>query len=177
MIEQRTSRKGVTMGTRGHFGFIIDGQRKIAYNHWDSYPGALGVKILTWLRNALAVNADVLPIRVRNLRVVDPNSEPTDEDIEQLSRFWNHNVADTSRDRPEWYQLLHGTQGDPAAILSAGAMEDGSGYGGAEWRYVVNFDAQTFTGEDLYEEAIKTSWPLSALPTDDELVKALEGAA
>lgn len=38
------------MGTRGFVGFVIDGQEKIGYNHFDSYPDGLGVDVLSWLR-------------------------------------------------------------------------------------------------------------------------------
>lgn len=72
------------MSTNGAFGFIIDGQRKIAYNHFDSYPGGLGLDVLRWLRNELVTNPHALPIRVRNLRVVDEDIDPTDEDFAQL---------------------------------------------------------------------------------------------
>lgn len=55
-------------------------------------------------------------------------------------------------ERPTWYQLLRETQGDPAAILRAGVIADGSRYVGVEWRYLVDFDAQTLVGEDAYDE-------------------------
>ena len=34
------------MGTRGVIGFRIDDKDKVMYNHMDSYPEYLGVKIL-----------------------------------------------------------------------------------------------------------------------------------
>ena len=37
------------MSTRGFIGFVIDGTEKIAYNHYDSYPSALGLNVLHWL--------------------------------------------------------------------------------------------------------------------------------
>jgi len=39
------------MSTRGAFGFYKNGVDKIMYNHFDSYPGGLGINILTGLRN------------------------------------------------------------------------------------------------------------------------------
>lgn len=37
------------MSTRGAYGFRIDGQDKITYNHFDSYPDSLGVNLLQWM--------------------------------------------------------------------------------------------------------------------------------
>lgn len=164
------------MGTRGTFGFVIDGQRKISYNHWDSYPSGLGIEVLGWLRNGLTMTPDILPIRARNLRVVDPQSEPTDADIDLLGEFWDHTVGDTRRERPDWYQLLRRTQGSPGEILRAGVMEDGSTYGGVEWEYLIDFDAQTFSAADKYNQNNTATWHFSALPTDKQFIVALEGA-
>lgn len=162
------------MGTRGTLGFVIDGQSKVAYNHWDSYPDGLGLDVLRWLRTAIADSA-TLAEQARALRVVDSNSEPTDEDIERLSEFLNRSVGER-RERPDWYQLLRETQGAPAAILRAGVVEDGSRYVGIEWEYRVDLDAGTFTAKDAYDSGDPTAWKLTDLPTDDEFVAALGDA-
>lgn len=88
------------MGTRGFVGFVVDGQEKIGYNHWDSYPGGLGLSVLTWLRSAVA-DVDRLTAKVRELRVVSDDETPTDEDIERLAEFYNGNV-DGQFARPTW---------------------------------------------------------------------------
>lgn len=46
------------MGTRGIMGFVVDGQEKLTYNHYDSYPDGLGLDVLRWLRG---LNEDTLP--------------------------------------------------------------------------------------------------------------------
>lgn len=37
------------MGTRGVLGSIILGQRHAAYDHWYSYPDALGMDIVAFI--------------------------------------------------------------------------------------------------------------------------------
>lgn len=184
------------MGTRGFVGFVADGVEKIAYNHWDSYPGGLGVDVLNWLRSA-----DITEVheRARALRVVG-DTEPTDEDIASLSRFMDASVG-RRKERPDWYQLLRHTQGKPALILEAGALEDASGFPldslFAEWGYLVDFDAgrlEVYEGfqqqphgrgrfagrvggeeEGYYPCALVQSWPLTELPDDKAFVQCLEG--
>lgn len=37
------------MGTRGAVGFRYQNQDNVGYNHWDSYPDALGKEVIEWL--------------------------------------------------------------------------------------------------------------------------------
>ncbi|KAK3686652.1 hypothetical protein LTR37_019583 [Vermiconidia calcicola] len=39
------------MGTRGLLGAIVRGQKKGSYNHFDSYPSALGLAIVAFIRS------------------------------------------------------------------------------------------------------------------------------
>jgi hypothetical protein len=177
------------MGTRGFVGFVADGTEKIAYNHFDSYPEGLGKDVLTWLTGVVAVEAGIetLTETARQLRVVDPRGEPTDEDIGGLRQ----------------YQLLRETQGDPQAMLAAGVVEDAHDFPldslFAEWGYVVDLDAGVFEaykgfqheahGEGRFAGRTPSSgrvatgyhpcrlvatWPLSALPTPEDFVRQLE---
>ena len=41
------------MGTRGAFGFLVDGETKVTYNHWDSYPSGLGQDLVDTLTEIL----------------------------------------------------------------------------------------------------------------------------
>lgn len=160
------------MSTNGTFGFVIDGERKLSYNHCDSYPGGLGLDVLGWLRNAMVTHPGVLPHQARALRVVDGDSEPTDEEFEQLKEFYNPNVGGRSA-RPTWYQLLRETQGDPAAILKAGVMENGSNYVGIEYEYLVDFDASEFVARDTYSN-LTIRWALTDLPTDEAFIAVFQ---
>lgn len=175
------------MGTRGFVGFVVDGTEKIAYNHSDSYPGGLGLDVLGWLQKAHLGGAHRL---AAELRVVDPDSKPTAEDIEKLRPYANLNVGTQQAD--DWYVLLHGTQGNPAAMLDAGVIEDAKNFPAdslfAEWGYVVDFDAKVFEvyrgfqhaqhamgrfanqrgegqADGYWPVALVGSWALDALPT------------
>ena len=181
------------MGTRGTFGFVVDGEEKLAYNHFDSYPSALGVDVLNWLRTA-----DLAEVKAKAgaVRLVTDATPPTPEDVERLRKWANTGVSTTQLD--EWYVLLRDTQGDPAAILEAGVMEDGGDFPldslFCEWGYVVDLDAGTFevyrgfqttphtegrfAAREVNERRanggyhpirLVASWPLTNLPTDKEL--------
>jgi hypothetical protein len=194
------------MGTRGFIGFVVDDQEKIAYNHNDSYPGGLGVDVLGWVRRVADTELgwEVARDTVRSLRVVDPNSKATPADIEALSEFARPDVA--TRELSDWYVLLRETQGDPAAMLRAGVIEDASGFPAdslmAEYGYVVDLDAGRFeayvgfqkephsegrfAGRDVdsyadglpqyYPVRLVASWPLSQPPTNEEFMTAVDGA-
>jgi hypothetical protein len=138
--------------------------------------------------------------KAAELRVVDPNSTPSAEDIERLAPYANTRVSGQRID--EWYVLLRGKQGNLAAMLDAGVIEDASGFPldslFAEWGYVVDLDAQTFEAYEGFQKAahdkgrfadrestdgdrgyhpcaLAASWPLSALPADKDFLSALEG--
>lgn len=179
------------MSTRGFIGFVADGKTFVTYNHSDSYPDSLGADMLKWLRGADLNEASVLASR---LRIAE--GEPTDEDIERLAAFYDGSVGGRS-ERPTWYQLLRETQGNPVRILAAGVIEDASEFPGdslfAEYGYVVDFDTKVFEGYVGFQRAshekgrfhavprenpeyapvaLAGSWPLDALPTDDEFDNA-----
>lgn len=129
------------MGTRGFIGFVADGREAIAYNHFDSYPSALGVNVLAWARE-VAKEPAALRAAVLKLRVVKNGEQPTGEDVIALRRWTDISVSEGSTD--DWYCLLRKTQGDPAAILEAGVIEDGSQFPldslFAEWGYLTDTD-------------------------------------
>lgn len=120
-------------------GFRLDGELKSAYNHWDSYPTGLGEDILKFLRET-ADHRDEILESVRNLTAVDPDVEPTEEQIQRLSRFADTKVS--TRQLTDWYVLLRDTQGNPLKTLMAGYFEPFP-VGQEEWSYVMDFDTDT----------------------------------
>lgn len=182
------------MGTRGFVGFVADDETKVAYTHWDAYPGGLGVTVLNWLRGG---TLELIRGDVQKLRVVTGDDVPAAEDVDRLSKFHDPHVGGPS-DSPTWYQLLRGTQGNPAAILEAGVLEDASDFPAdslfAEWGFVADFDRNIFeayegfqeqphrkgrfarmkpTSPGYYPVKLRASWPLSALPTEDAFLAEL----
>lgn len=141
------------MGTRGFIGFVVDGVEKIAYNHWDSYPSSLGVKMAAWLREQ-AVDGDAMGLEGTRLRaslltMVTDETPITTEVLEKCSRWLDTSVGGrTEPGKPTWYQLLRDTQGDPEAMLEAGYAEDSSEFPYdatfCAWGYLVDFDHHTF---------------------------------
>lgn len=184
------------MSTRGFISFVVDGVTKTAYNHHDSYPEYLGVNVLDWTRE---VDLKAAATAVGKLRVVTDEDRPTDADIDLLAPFYSPNVGGPS-ERPSWYQLLRGTQGDPAAMFAAGVIEDGSEFPGdslfAEWGYVVDFDTHVFEvyvgfqtephnegrfahlprRDGYYPVRLAASWPLDSLPDVSTFADAAEKA-
>ena len=157
------------MGTRGAWGFVLAGQEKIMYNHYDSYPDGLGQQLLDWLRGALGLPSTVeerlialdkgekptvdpaketkLRQRVMALSAV-PDREPT---YAEQVKYEAYSDADVSTGR-DWYSVLRHTQGDPAKVLEAGLYEPNLDFPldslFCEWGYVIDLDMRQF---EVYE--------------------------
>ena len=192
------------MGTRGFMGLVIDGQSKIGYVHWDSYPYGLGVSTLEALRTLLlADSGDQVATLARQLEVVKSDTKPSLEQQERLADYADTNVSTKSLD--EWYVLLRRTHGNLVRTLKAGYIEDASDFPYdslfAEWGYLIDCDTKVFeayrgfqdaphtlgrfatgTGPDrmktlghhYYPCALVGMWSFDALPTNDEFLTALE---
>jgi len=151
------------MSTNGFISFIADGEARNAYNHWDSGPYELGIKVLHWLRPATA-QPDQLTAAITRLQVVSNDGPPPT--LAEFNRFQQYGDPDVGNPATEWYALLRGTQGDPTAILACGYVvyeDDPSG-----WIYEVNADERSFTVN--YCDENRVAWPWSALPTDDQFL-------
>lgn len=164
------------MGTSGNMAFLIDGQTKAGYVHFDSYPSGLGADVLEWLHEALNEQTGQALMQVRNLVVVNDETTPTPEQIAALKRYANTNVS--SKQLDEWYVLLRETQGDPAATLEAGYMYGDTkiepyrlGYFG-EYTYVVDFDKRTFTASGYGH--LLGCWGFDELPTRADFIAKTE---
>jgi hypothetical protein len=190
------------MGTRGFVGVVVDGEAKVAYNHFDSYPSGLGLDTLAYTRNNIQGEADVETTRslAKLLKPVDPETRPTEADVERLGEYLNTGVGYDGKPGVNWYQLLRGTQGKVFGMLRAGLYEDAGDFPAdslfCEWGYLIDLDAETFevyegfqrephdkgrfAGMDLvssgyFPVALVASWPLAGLPTDGTFLLALRG--
>ena len=164
------------MGTSGSMAFVVDGETKAGYVHFDAYPSGLGADVLEWLHAALNEQTGKALTQARNLVVVNDETEPTAEQIEALKQYSNTNVSTKQLD--EWYVLLRETQGNPTLTLEAGYTYGDTklepyrlGYFG-EYTYVVDFDTRMFTAEG-YGESLGR-WSFDELPTKDEFLKLTE---
>jgi hypothetical protein len=133
------------MGTRGTWGFVIDGRELLAYNHCDSYPEGLGDDVL---KVARSMALDEMRTAVRALKVVGPEpQEPTAEDIAALAPWTDLSVGE--RSTSDWYCLTRRMQGDLAATVKSGYfLATGLDWPAdslfCEWGYVIDLDAEAF---------------------------------
>ena len=188
------------MGTRGIMGFAIEGEERLAYNHYDSYPESLGVDMLNWATGVTRAEGwDAVKEQARALRYVETD-KPTPEELKALRFTHDPKVSEGN----DWYAALRDTQGDPAKTLAVGLMEDGHEFAQdslfCEWGYVVDLDHMRlevyrgfqhephsegrFAGGPGYDaggtggghyEPIKLvgAWSLTEPPSEQEFLEAL----
>ena len=136
------------MGTRGAYGFKIEGQDKLTYNHFDSPPDWLGRNILEFIRST---SIEEMQTIAQGLILVDEHSKPTPEQIEECKQWTNLKVS--SQSTSDFYCLLREAQGNPDAwknglrymIDSHEFMADSLF---CEWAYCINLDDETL---DVYK--------------------------
>lgn len=136
------------MSTRGLWGFVIDGEEKLTYNHSDSYPGGLGETLLRFCRDEWVKDgAEGASDDARMLALVSEQTNPTEEQKRNLRRFLK-NPNGYKDDEIDWYWLLRATQGDARKTLDAGHMIDGREFAKdslfCEWGYVIDLDRGVF---------------------------------
>ncbi len=102
------------MGTRGAWGFIVNGKTKAAYNHWDSYPDGLGETVLNFIGTNTIESLTEIANRIQ---LVDSDNKPSQELQDQYHKFFDGSVSNQTPD--EWYCLLRNTQGEPSVYESA----------------------------------------------------------
>ena len=129
------------MGTRGTYGFRINGKDKLAYNHWDSYQEGLGNTMLEFLRS---MSGDDLRVAAKGLQLIDEDKPPTAAQIKQCKKAGTVNLGVSEGKETDWYCLLREAQGDLSALLKVGFMADSGKFieDGlfCEWSYIINLD-------------------------------------
>jgi hypothetical protein len=111
------------MSTRGILGFRLDGKDYLTYNHSDSYPSWLGVKVVEFV-NKHKNKLDSLKSKVKKLELIDQNVPPALQQVEKCikQKCLNLDVGGQSLD--DWYCLLRNTHGNLDANLKVGFMLD-----------------------------------------------------
>jgi len=132
------------MGTRGCYGFYKNGEDKLTYNHYDSYPNYLGVDVVEFIRETSIEEMNEI---FDKIVMIDGSSIPTKEQIEECSKFYNGSVGEGTR--KDWYCLLRSSQGDLKVYKeSLKYMIDDKKFMGdslfCEWAYVINLDDKLF---------------------------------
>jgi hypothetical protein len=131
------------MGTRGMVGLVSDGTVYGTYNHYDSYPSALGEKVADFVTHVRTAGVETIKTQVTRLSFVDEDTKPTAEERKR----YEHLTDDSVSDGDDWYAILRNAQGDLQAYLDAEIWIDGLGFAGdslmCEWAYLVNVDDET----------------------------------
>ena len=129
------------MSTRGSIGFRIDGVDKLTYNHSDSYPSWLGVRILSQVQKLCAADLAPLRAKVRGIRMLS-DSDVTEEIVRVTCEY--HNPSVSAQSETDLYCLFREAQGDLVAYLNLGYMPDDHGFIldslFCEWAYILNLD-------------------------------------
>lgn len=132
------------MGTRGAVGFIKDGEIKVAYNHFDSYPEGLGEEVLNFVRE---YSVDQMREMFDKIELVDEDSTPTKEQIQRCREVGTINLGVGSGSEQDWYCLLRGCQGNLKAYADTGLMVNAKKFLGdslfCEYAYLINLDDET----------------------------------
>jgi len=131
------------MGTRGLYGFRVDGNDYLTYNHYDSYPRWLGVEVAkAVIRLRQDVDWDDVRQRVRKLHAIDTDVPPTAAEIEAFAPYTDLSVG--NQDTSDWYCLTRKAQGDLLVPLETSYIKLDNEFIKdslfCEWAYIVNLD-------------------------------------
>lgn len=136
------------MGTSAMYGFYKNGVTKATYSHWDGYPDGLGENVVEFIKSTTVNELNQI---FDKLIMIDSNTKPTVEQIENCLPYFNGSVSTGKTD--EWYCLLHKTQGDLNVYKTdLKYMIDDSNFIKSslfcEWAYVINLDENVL---EVYE--------------------------
>jgi len=150
------------MGTRGLYGFIKNGERKITYNHFDSYPDGLGESIVDFIKKT---SIEEMKKIFDKIKLVDNKIQPTPEEKEKCIKWTDLGVSHQSEN--DWYCLLRKSQGD------LDSYKDGLEYmldysdpdidADQEYIYIIDLDKNILKFTDCYTKKIK-EFSLTKLP-------------
>lgn len=175
------------MGTRHLIAAYIDGAPRIAqYGQWDGYPSGQGISVLRFLRDT---DLEAFKTALRNCHWL------TDAEAEAAyrSRDWEKSHPQLSRDTgSDVLQMVLDAGG--LGLINKEAFAADSLF--CEWAYAIDLDADVFEvyegfqkqgqpitgryaqmpieGDPEYAQvSLRQSWPLNALPTEEEFLAAL----
>ena len=144
------------MATRGAYGFKLNGNLKVTYNHMDSYLRGLGLNICGFIKyTSIPEMKDIY----NYIQLVDGSSIPSKHQINKCVAMglFDHTVG--SKKNTDWYCLIRNTQGSlttykhrhvPWMINSSSFLKDNAF---CEFGYVINLDTEIleiFSYGDLY---------------------------
>lgn len=128
------------MATRGCYGFYKNGESKITYNHFDSYPSGLGKSIFKFIKSN---SIEDLNFYFDNLILVEEKDFPNDYEKKTLDKLdYLYQYKD---EKLNWFQILGSTLGDLDVLneglfffINANDFIKESLF--CEWGYIINLD-------------------------------------
>lgn len=130
------------MGTRGAYGYRINCQDKVTYNHFDSYPDYLGRRVMAYIS---ATPIPEMKEAASRIELVKCESHPTQLLIERYKKYADLEVSDHKYE--DWYCLLRNCQGDLFAYHHG--LRHMVDYRDflidslfCEWAYIINLDTE-----------------------------------
>lgn len=153
------------MGTRGLYGFRKNGEDKLTYNHFDSYPDWLGRKVVEFCKETSIEEMNKI---FDKIVLVDENVKPTRTQILECIKYYDNSVSTQSVE--DWYCLLRDAQGN------LNAYKDGLEYMidnqefikdslFCEFAYIINLDTNCL---EFYLGFQKEPCPLNRYGGDND---------
>lgn len=130
------------MGTRGAYGFRLNGKDFITYKQYDSYPSGLGATILNFVAKT---TVEQMKDAVARIVLIDESQPPTPEQIKELAPYTDLNVSE--RSTADWYCLTRELQGNllPYIHGKVRCMTDYKDFLKdslfCEYAYIINLDS------------------------------------
>lgn len=135
------------MSTRGTYGFRKNGQDKLTYNHFDSYPDGLGRDVLQFCIDVSINDMDKL---YDHIELINNKIPPTKE---QIKRCIECGYSTSDRNKQDWHILLGNLEGNFDAYKLAIAnnkyiyMIDNHNFIkdsiSCEYGYIINLDNES----------------------------------
>ena len=158
------------MGTRGAYGYRMNDEDKIVYNHFDSYiSGGLGEDIMTFCS---LHTTDEMVESFTFMFAIKEDKKPTKKQIKECAAWTDMSV--TGSKEPNWYQLLRKTQGKLEAYLENGIpyyvdykdFLKNSLF--CEWAYIINLDTKKLEIYSGFNKKPVGDGRYASLQIDDE---------
>ena len=167
------------MSTRGAIGFKHNGELKVTYNHFDSYPSGLGVNILNELKQIQ--DWDIVKSNVNKITLVQESDKPTNIHLKKFSKYSNTSVGGPMSNTTvySYYQLLRKLQGTLIPYMSGEIyiMIDSKEFIEdtlfCEYCYIIDLDNMKFEAKNNYNGKVFL-FDLNNLPTEEDFLKETE---
>jgi hypothetical protein len=130
------------MGSRGTIQIRLKNKTITLYVHWDSYPTGLGNDLVNDIKLLFTTHSlEELVLLLDNLKIVNYDMEPTDEDIKLLEHYTDLSVSKQST--KDWYCLLRKCQGSLVKTIQSGYALDHND-NTEDYNYVLDFNDNAF---------------------------------